>query len=91
MDMKIFGAAFKAARTKARLSQRAVAEPLEMSDNANISRIESGKQGIVFEKLLKLDGILGVSLSELFKYAEEIEKEGLPSFSSSMEVFSLSP
>lgn len=77
MKIEHFGEAFKRTRTASKKSQRAVAEMLAI-DNGNISRVENGKQGLVFDKLLKLDDVLGKPLSDIFKLAETISSGGTP-------------
>lgn len=71
MELKTFGEAFKSIRKRVGKSQRDVAEHLDV-DNGNISRVETGKQGLVFEKLLKLDEALNTPLSAIFAEAEGI-------------------
>lgn len=72
-----FGAAIKRRRLARELTQVVLSERLGI-DQANITRLERGKQGFDSETLFRLSRELGSSLADLFSEVEQTSTESLP-------------
>lgn len=70
------GKQIKKYRQKRGLSQEELAEKLEISQQT-LSKIECGKNFLTAETLEKLQNVLGVSISEFFKFDENITAQEL--------------
>lgn len=66
---KEFGQVIKALRNRKGLTQQTLADALAV-DKGNVSKYESGKQGMTFDRLELLAKTLDISLSDLFLMAE---------------------
>ena len=67
---KKVGNVIKALRARHNLTQQELAEAIG-TDKSNMSRYEAGTQGMEFDRMVKLAGVLQVRLSELIAAAEE--------------------
>ena len=75
---KQVGKVLKRLRTQAGYTQPDLAERLGV-DRANVSRYESGKQGMEIDRLAMVPQIFNVSLSQIFAEAEGISDTSHPS------------
>ncbi|MDZ7918495.1 XRE family transcriptional regulator [Rhodoferax sp.] len=84
---KEFGQVIKALRTRKGLAQQDLADALEV-DKGNISKYESGKQGMTFDRLEVLAHTLDTPLSELFSMAETGNIETAPEIKGTVPLIS---
>lgn len=68
-----FGTAMRRLRIERGLSQEELAERMDMSSNAHISRLENGKKLPSLEMVFRLADALGVRASDIIREIEKSE------------------
>lgn len=84
---KEFGQAIKHLRDRKNIGQQVLADALGVN-KSNVSKYETGSQGITFDRLMILSETLGTPLSELFAMAETGNLELAPELKGSVPLIS---